>query len=372
MAKVTYVGMDVHKKSIQVAMLLPDRMTPVIWDVINEERAVKRLCRKLQREAEGRIECCYEAGPCGYVLQRQMSAVDINCVVIAPSLIPRKPGDRVKTNRRDSRKLAELLRAGMLTEVVAPTPEQEAVRDLCRCLAATKADLQRCRNRLGKFLLRRGFVYAQGCTWTHRHRLWVSSLRMAQGADQLNFDSLLLAVEQTEERIKSLKAQIEQQATNEPYREPVAWLCCFRGISTLTALTLVTEIGDIRRFGSARELMAYWGLTPSERSTGEKQTRGNITKAGSCHARRVLVEASWHYRHKPAVGIRLRRRRDGQPPRVIGIADRAQQRLYRRYWKLHMVSGKLPQVAIVALARELVGFVWATLWEHAAAHDVAA
>ena len=363
---ITYVGLDAHKKAINVAMLLPGQRGPVDWEVTNEPRAIRRLVKRLRREAPGEIRCCYEAGPCGYALQRRLMSDEkagVICEVVAPSLIPIKPGDRVKTDRRDARKLAELLRAGLLTEVHPPTEAEEAVRDLCRCREDAKEDLLRARHRLSKLLLRRGWVYGGGKkAWTVAYRQWLRGLEFEHEADRVVFEDYLLAVEQVEERVKSLDDRLAEAAEREPYREPVGWLRCFRGIDTVTAMTVVAEIHNFQRFESARGLMAYLGLTPSEHSSSDKRHLGSITKAGNSHVRRVLVEASWHYRHHPGVGQRLRQRRQGQPGRVIALADKAQQRLCRRYRRL-TGRGKPANKVVVAVARELVGFIWAALQE---------
>lgn len=357
----TYVGMDVHKKDIVVAMLAPGAREAVTWKLVNEPRAVRRLAKKLDRQAAGEVRCAYEAGPCGYVVHRQLQTEGVACQVVAPSLIPAKPGDRVKTDRRDARKLAELLRAGLLTEVHPPSEAEESVRDLCRCREDAKQDLSRCRHRLGKFLLRRGLRYGDGKAWTKRHRKWLWSLKLDHPAAQATLEAYLLRVEQMEAHLGELDASIAAIADSEPYREPVGWLRCFRGIDTLTAMVILTELHDVRRFVDPRQLMAYLGLVPSEHSSGESTQRGGITKAGNAHLRRVLIEAAWHYRHPPRVGVTLRRRREGQPAGIIVLADRAMQRLHWRHWRL-LSLGKPPQKAVTAVARELVGFLWATLY----------
>jgi len=320
-----------------------------------------RLARKLRREATGEVVCAYEAGPCGYVVQRQFLAEGLACQVVAPSLIPSKPGDRIKTDRRDAKKLAELLRADLLTEVQPPSEEQEAVRDLCRCREDARHDLQRCRHRLGKFLLRKGVHYGQGRAWTERHRQWLFGLRLEPAAAQWTLESCLVGVEQLGVRLQELDRQLEEIAQTQPYREPVGRLRCFRGIDTLTAMVILTELHDIRRFRSARALMAYLGLVPGEHSSGEKTRRGGITKTGNRHLRRVLIEAAWHARHRPAIGKALRQRRQNQPVQAIAIADRAMHRLHRRYWRM-LTMGKPPTKVVTAVARELAGFVWATLY----------
>jgi transposase len=355
----TYVGVDAHKKDLFIAMLVGDHTTPVTWQVANEPNAVRRLVRKLEREAPGPVQMCYEAGPCGYALQRQVTTPRVSCQVIAPALIPRKPGERIKTNRRDARKLVELLRAGLLTEVRPPTPEEEAVRDLCRARDDAREDLQRCRHRLGKLLLRRGLHYG-GRNWTRAHRGWIDTLEWVQPAERVVVDDYLLAIDHTEARLLELDARLTEIAQRAPYREPVGWLRCFRGIDTLTAILILAELHDFRRFHSARALMAYLGLVPGEDSTGEKHRRGRITRTGNALVRRLLVETAWHYQHRPGVGAALKRRRTGQPGRVIAIADKAQQRLCRRFRRLAEQHKPAPKIA-VAIARELAGFLWAAL-----------
>jgi transposase len=355
----TYVGIDAHKKDLFIAMLVGTQATPVTWTAPNEPNAVRRLVRKLEREAPGPVRACYEAGPCGYALQRQMTTERVSCQVIAPALVPRKPGERVKTNRRDARKLGELLRAGLLTEVRPPTPEEEAVRDLCRARDDARADLQRCRHRLGKLLLRRGLHFS-GRNWTRLHRQWVDSLTWMHEAERVVVEDYWLAIDHVEARLIELDARLMDIAQTEPYRQPVAWLRCFRGIDTLTAILILAELHDFRRFQSPRALMAYLGLVPGEDSTGEKHRRGRITRTGNALVRRLLVETAWHYQHRPAVGVALARRRKGQPGRVIAVADKAQQRLCRRFRKLAAEHKPPPKIA-VAVARELAGFLWAAL-----------
>lgn len=322
--------------------------------------AARKLARKLEREALGKVHACYEAGPCGYALQRQLEKEGVRCDVVAPSLIPVKPGDRIKTDRRDAKKLAEMLRAELLTVVRPPTEAEESVRDLCRCREDAKHDETRAKNRLMKFLLRHGAIYSDGRAWTQRYGRWLRSLRFANQVQQSVFEEYLLVVEQRQERVHAIEEKLAKVAAEEPYRDPVAHLRCFRGIDTVTAMTIVAELHDIRRFNSPRELMAYLGLVPSEHTSSDKHRRGNITKAGNSHVRRVLVEASWQYRHRPGVGAALRARRRGQPSRVVALADRAMSRLNRRYWSLTM-RGKPHNVATIAVARELAGFIWSAL-----------
>jgi transposase len=355
----TYVGIDAHKKDLFMAMVVGDQATPTAWTSPNEPRAVHRLVKKLERDAPGAVRVFYEAGPCGYALQRQLTTARVSCDVVAPALIPRKPGERVKTDRRDARKLVELGRAGLLTVVHPPTPEDEAVRDLVRARDDAREDLQRCRHRLGKLLLRRGLHFA-GRNWTRAHRAWLDALAWTQAAERVVVEDYVFAMDHTEARLLELDAQLATIAETEPYRERVGWLRCFRGIDTLTAMVILAELHDFRRFTSAPALMAYLGLVPGEASSGEQHRRGRITRTGNGLVRRVLVEVAWHYQHRPGVGVALTRRRHGQPSRVVVLADKAQQRLCRRYRTLVAEHKPAPK-AVVAVARELVGFLWAAL-----------
>jgi transposase len=308
---ITYVGMDAHKKDLFVAMLIGNHTAPVTWPLTNEPNAVRRLVRKLERDAPGPVRVCYEAGPCGYALQRQLTTPRVSCQVIAPALIPRKPGDRIKTNRRDARKLVELLRAGLLIEVRPPA--EEAVRDWCRARDDAREDFQRAHHRLGKFLLRRGLQYS-GRNWTQAHRRWIDSLEWAQPAERVVVDDYLLAIDHLEARLIELDTRLTEIAQTEPYREPVGWLRCFRGIDTLTAIVILAELHDFRRFQSPRALRAYVGLVPGEDSSGEKHRRGRITRTGNALVRRLLVETAWHYQHRPAEGRGRHRARVGWLP----------------------------------------------------------
>jgi transposase len=358
---ITYVGLDAHKKSIAVAMLVPGGKSPVEWEVANDDSSIRRLARRLKQRSPGEIRCCYEAGPTGYGLKRTLEgAGDIICEVVAPSLIPMKAGDRVKTDRRDARKLAELLRANLLTEVRAPTPEEEAARDLCRCREDAKEDQTRARHRLSKFLLRGSLIYTEGREWTTRHRQWMEKLKFEHDAAKATFDDYMHALDVVGERLSALDAKLEELSKREPFAQPVGWLRCFHGIDTTTAMMITAELHDVRRFESARSLMAYLGLVPSEHSSGGRVMKGAITKTGNKHVRRLLVEAAHHARHRPAIGPKLKKRRSGQTSAAVALADRAQVRLHRKYWKL-VNAGKQPNKARVAVAREFAGFIWAAL-----------
>jgi transposase len=359
---ITWVGLDAHKAAINVAMFLPGSTKPVEWQLTNDAASVRRMVRKIERRAPGEVRFCYEAGPCGYSLQRQIidAGKNVSCMVVAPALIPRKPGERIKTDRRDARKLGELFRAGLLTEVHPPTQENEAARDLCRAREDAREDLMRSRHRLGKLLLRRSINFDEGKkAWSQRHRIWLRGLRFELPADRKVFEDYLLAIEQLEERLRGLDSVIEQLSHQPEYEQAVGALRCFRGVDTTTAMIFVTELYGFARFTSARGLMAFLGLVPSEHSSSDSRRQGGITKAGNGHVRRVVIEAAWHYRHPPRVAS-LKKRREGQPPRVIAIADKAMQRLNRRFAR--MAARGIPSNKItVAVARELAGFLWAAL-----------
>jgi transposase len=283
----------------------------------------------------------------------------IRCDVAAPSLIPRKPGERIKNDRRDAEKLARLLRMGDLTLIHVPTAEQEARRDLVRGLEDATQDLVRQRHRIGKFLLRQGRRFP-GRAWGKRHLEWLQAQKFEYGNSDLLCAEYLLSLEQATERVRRFWTHVEECSRDPQVAELVGRLRALRGVDTITAMTLITEPTDLRRFESARKFMAYVGMVPREYSTGKSERRGNITKTGNAHIRRVLVEAAWHYRFSPR-GDRetIRKRREGQPPEVIKIARQAEMRLYRKYNRLAIKKGKRSTVAVVAMARELAGFVWA-------------
>jgi transposase len=359
---ITFMALDDSKRTIVAAVLRRGSDEPEVRSIPNEPRHLRRLVERVQRE--GSVAACYEAGPSGYDLYRQLTALGVSCQVIAPALTPRKPGDRVKTDRRDAAKLVRLFRAGELTPIHVPDEAAEAARDLLRCREDVHDDLVRWRHRLLKLLARHGRVYRDGRHWTQRHWRWVRSQRFTLPALERTYAEYRFTVEQLLARLAELDREIAALAETAPYRERVGWLRCFRGIDTLAAMILLTEVGDFVRFTHPRQLMAYLGLVPSEASTGERERRGSITHAGNDHVRRLLVEACWHYRHPPRIGAALARRSQGQPPAVRAQAWRAQLRLHRRY--RHLVGhGKRPPVAVVALARELTGFVWAALTQGA-------
>jgi transposase len=355
------VGLDVHKDTIAVCCLRGDSPAEDTREVPNDPRVIRKLFRRLA--AEGELRVCYEAGPCGYPVRRQLQAMGIACDVIAPALIPRRPGERIKTDHRDARKLARLYRAGELTPIRIPTETEEAVRDLLRCREDLGEDVTRQRHRLGKFLLRHGRLWREGRAWTLRHWTWLRAQRFDDPPAQRTFDEYLAQLDFSLDRLRALDGELEHLATREPWQPLVARLRCLRGLDTLSALTLLAEIQDFPRFRTPRELMSFLGLVPSLHASGGTARRGGITKSGNAHARRVLVEAAWHYRHRPHLAGRLRRCTDRQPDAIRAEALKAQHRLHRRYWQL-VGRGKPPQIAAVAIARELCGFIWALMVKH--------
>lgn len=351
----THVGLDVHSERIVIATLQGQAREPEVRDIPNDPKVIRRTFRRLARQAY-ELRCCYEAGPCGFELHRLLTAMGMTCEVVAPSLIPVRSGDRVKTDQRDASKLARLFRAGELTTITVPSVEQEAVRDLVRAREDVRKDLTAARHRLGKFLIRHGRVF-HGGKWTQRFWVWLRTLEFERECERLTLEHYVQEVEHFAARRADLDREIERIARTEPYAESVAKLTCLRGISTLSAMALIAEIGDFRRFEGPRPLMAFVGLVPREYSSGGREKRGGITKTGNSHVRRILVEAAWSYRHRPAMGPRVKQALRDQPPAVVEYARKAQTRLHRRYSRL-VGRGKKSQVAVTAVARELCGFVW--------------
>jgi transposase len=359
--------MDTHKKQHKVALYYPGNEQIVEFTVKNTARDIRKMVNKIKKQAPADVAFCYEAGVCGFTLKRRIEALDCKCEVIAPSLTPQKPGDRIKTDRRDAKKLLAMFKAGLLTEVYAPDQKQEAARELTRCRQTAQENLKRIRHQLLKFLTRHGYVYADGKHWTQRHLRWLCSLEFdEQPLLRDVFDNYFTQMQHCIQRLASLDKEVKKLAESETYKEVVRLLRCFHGIDTLTAITIITEIFDFGRFSSPGELMSYLGLTASESSSGEKEHKGSITKAGNKRVRRLLIETAWHYRHPYIARSKaLRQRRKDQPQWVIDIADRAGQRLRKRYWYL-VNRGKMPCKATVAVARELAGFIWSVFKEYQA------
>jgi transposase len=353
------IAFDQHAASVVAAVLLPGQRTPALHELSPDLSTIGRFVDRVGRR--GPVRCCYEAGPCGFELQRFLQARETGCDVIAPALIPRRAGDRIKTDRRDAGQLAVLYRAGALTAIHIPTEQEEAARDLLRCREDIRADLLRARHRLSKFLLRHGRRFTgTKKAWSKAHDAWLRAQTWPLPALAQTHAAYLRTVDEAIARLRTVEEDLRALLTLEPLRPRVERLRCFRGIDDLTALTIATELGDPRRFASAPRAMAFVGLVPSEHSSGTKRARGAITKTGNAHLRRVLVEAAWHYRHRPFVGAALRRRQRGAPPAIVAHAWTAQQRLHRRYHRL-AGRGKVKQQVTTAIARELTGFVWAAL-----------
>jgi transposase len=355
----TIIAFDHHAATTVAAVLLPGHRTPALHALTSDVPTILRFVHHLQRHRP--VQCCYEAGPCGFELQRALAAHAMACEVIAPALIPRRAGDRVKTDRRDAGQLAILYRAGALTAIHIPTEQEETARDLLRCREDIRADLLRARHRLSKFLLRHGRRFtATKKAWTKRHAAWLQAQRWPLAALEQTHRASVRAVNQGVARLQAVDTELRDLLTIEPLRTRVERLRCFRGVDDLTALTIAAELGDARRFPSASRVMAFTGLVPSEYSSGATRSRGGITKTGNAHLRRVLVESAWHYRHHPFLGHALPQRQRGAPPAIVDRAWHAQHRLHRRYRRL-AARGKPKQHIVTAIARELSGFLWAAL-----------
>lgn len=350
-----WVGMDDHAATIVVAVLQnEDRKPGAPFKVSNDEKGLKELIRRL-RELKGEVRCVYEAGPCGYGLQRRLTKAGFRCEVAAPSLTPRRSGQRVKTDRRDALKLAEMLRGHMLTMVTIPEVEREALRDLVRAREDALEDLTQARNRLSRFLLRQGKYYREN-RWTRAHWQWLDGIQLEQEDAQATLDHYITVVHSRMAHLEQITQSVKAAA--EQHQPVISRYCALRGVDWLTALTIHAEYGDLRRYRQARAFMSSVGVVPSEHSSGPSTRRGPITKTGNAHVRRVLVEAAWHARLRPRVGRVLKKRRENLPAEVVRIAEKAEDRLHRKFSRM-VYRNKRSTVAAVAVARELCGFLWA-------------
>lgn len=358
-----FVGLDVHKNSIEIALAEAGRNGEIrsYGKIDGDLAALDKVIRKLVSKG-CELHFVYEAGPCGYEIYRHLTAQGFDCMVVAPSKIPKQSGNRIKNDRRDAQMLARLHRAGELSAVYVPSAEDEAMRDLTRCREDAKAAERKAKQRLAAFLLRSGHRYSGRTPWSEAHLRWIACIKMPHLAQQIVLQEYVDALSECTQRVDRLTRQIQEllpQWRMFPVAQAFQGL---RGVSLIVAATTVAEIGDLRRFESPVKLMSYLGLVPSEHSTGERTKRGSITKTGNGHVRRVLVEASWAYRLRARVGRDLRRRQEGLSQEICAISWKAQLRLCARYRRL-LEKGKSKQVIVTALARELCSFMWAIAHE---------
>jgi len=354
-----FLGLDVHAETIAVAIAEPDGSVRSLGTIANRAESIRKLVKKLG-PAE-RLKACYEAGPTGYVLYWQLAELGVLCEVIAPTLMPAKPGDRVKTDRRDAERLARSHRSGDLTPVWVPDEGSESLRDLVRAREAAKQDQMRARHRLSKFLLRTGQRPAPGVkSWTLAYMAWVKQIRYTQPARESTRLDYLHEVEHMAERVMRLEQAITEavKQASPQIQQVVRGLQAMRGIAQISAVTIAAELGNISRFESARQLMGYSGAVPSENSSGQRTRRGNITKTGNAHLRRIAVEAAWSYRLRPCLGPALRKRQEGVSEEIKEIAWKAQHRLHKRTMRM-LAAGKEQRKTVIAVGRELLGFIWA-------------
>jgi transposase len=357
--KVRFLGLDVHAETIAVAIAEPDGDVRSLGTIANRAESIRKLVKKLGPVEQ--LKACYEAGPTGYVLYWQLAGLGVACEVIAPTLVPMKAGDRVKTDRRDAERLARSYRSGDLTAVWVPDEGSESLRDLVRAREAAKQDQLRARHRLSKFLLRMGQRPAAGMkAWTAPYMAWVRQVHFAQAAREGTMLDYLHEVDHMGERVKRLEQAISEavKLAAPAVQEVVKGLQALRGIAEISAVTIVAELGSITRFDTARQLMGYSGAVPTEDSSGKRTRRGSITKTGNAHLRRIVIEAAWSYHYRPAIGPRLRQRQEGVSEPIKEIAWKAQVRLHKRSMKL-AAAGKDQRKIITAVGRELLGFIWA-------------
>ena len=357
-----YVGLDVHKNENQVALAFGGRHGELLeyGRISNDLHALDKLISRLRKKHTGsNFHFVYEAGPCGFVIYRYLKnkREDISCIVVAPSKIPKKSGDKVKTDRRDAIQLAKLHRSGELEAIHVPNTEDESIRDLCRARTATIRDLRSNRFRLKAFLLRNGYKYQMKTAWTPSHMAYIRGLTLKDEAQKMIVEEYLITLDLLESKIERYDQMIETQYNTWRWKPAVKALMGMKGVRLLTAITLISELGDIRRFHSPRQLMSFLGLTSSEYSSGEGRSQGSISKCGNSHARSFLVESAQHYKNPPKISQNLCRRQEGLNPEVKGISWNAQVRLHKRYWTL-VHKGKNNNQATVAIARELIGFIW--------------
>ncbi len=358
-----YVGLDVHKDSISVAYAEANCPNPphFVGPIGTRQSDINKMVRRLQGKAS-HLVFAYEAGPCGYVLYRYLTAKGFDCQVVAPSLIPKRPGDRVKNDRRDAVELARLLRSGDLTSVYVPAVEDEAIRDLCRARDATRVTLRSAKLRLKSFLLRLGLHYTGKANWSAAHRRYLAKVVCPTPTQQIVFQESILAVDEQVERLGRIEQELLDLAPSWRLYPVVEALQAMRGVQWVVAITVVAELGDLTRFDNPRQLAAFVGLVPSEHSSGAKRRLGAITKTGNSRARRVLIEGAWAYRYPAKVSAHIQARIEGLPKAVQNIGWKAQVRLCKRFRRLSS-RGKNANVVVTAIAREMLAFMWAIAHE---------
>ena len=355
MKSVYHIGMDVHKESTRIAVLKDGDPSPVYERTVGND--IPQILRILnEHKKKGKVSAAYEAGCMGYTLYRAAQEKGIDCRVLAPNKIVRAGNEKIKTDKRDAILIARMLKHGEGESIYIPTADDEAARDLLRCRHDLRDDLHRTRQRLTKFLLRQGYIYEKRY-WTKIHNAWIRSIKLSNPLQKETFDQYLSHIEEIERRLARIEETIVETAESAPYKEKVNRLRCIKGIDYITALSIVCEVGDFRRFAKAGSFMAYLGLVPSEYSSGAKRKQGGITKTGNGNLRRLLVEAAWHYQWRATIGRGLEERRKGMGETTIAFADKAIHRLTTKFHKL-TASGKSKKTAVAATARELAGFVW--------------
>lgn len=359
MKTIAYLGMDVHKDSISLALASTDsKLITDIGRIKNERKTLLKHMKKLSSQYT--IKACYEAGPTGFVTYRWLNKAGYHCDIVASSMIPKRPGEKMKKNdRRDARNLAMLYKNALLTPIHIPNENEEATRNLVRCRGAIREDIRRAKHRILKFLFRLGIVYREGNNWTQRHRCFLSSIELTKKADNITLLHYMTALDENERHLSELDQEIKTLSESVNYKEKVGKLRCLRGIDTLSAMIIISEIVSFNRFQKAGDFMSYLGLIPGEYSSGESLVKSSITKTGNSRVRKTLIEAGWHYQHHPSMSVALKKRQEGQPPEVTAHAWKAQQRLHKKFWRLkYKNNGK---IAVTAIARELAGFIWSIM-----------
>jgi len=353
---ILYVGLDVHKNSITIVVFKNNENEPfIVISKRNEKSELKKYFKKLQER--GVLVCCYEAGPTGFELYRFLIEIGIQCIIVAPGLLPKKPGNRIKNDKRDATNLAKSLRNGDVVSIHVPSQSDEAVRDYIRMRGDFKEDLKRKKQQLLNFLLRHDRKFNESRYWTLKHRKWIKAQEFKEELLKESLTEYYTSIVELEEKIKRLENKIEEIADKQSYRNDVSKLKCLKGIDTLTSLSFVVEISDFNRFSKAEQFMGFLGVTPSESTSGEKRRQGGITKCGNSHLRKLLIESSWHYRNYNPESIRLIRKRKNQKSDIIAYANKAGRRLNKKYIKM-IYNGKNSKLTVTAVARELSGFIW--------------